>query len=315
MVRYLSRRLVAMLATLVVASFVVYGALYLAPGDPVALLVNPSTATPQIIRSVREQFGLDKPFLLSYADWAFNVAHGDFGLSLRFREDVGALILSRLPTSLLLVGMAAFITAGVGIALGVISGLKPGRIDRTVLNATSVMSSLPVFVTGFAFLFIFGVGLRWFPVSGAGSGLGDQIYHLILPAITLSFALCAIIVRITRASVHAQLDSEHVTVARGRGISGFRLYGRHVFRNALTPILTQCGIVVAGLMVSSQIVEVIFGLNGIGSLLVQSVQGQDFPVVQAITLIIVLAYVVTNLVIDLLLPLIDPRISLNGSAR
>ncbi|WP_168220116.1 MULTISPECIES: ABC transporter permease [unclassified Salinibacterium] len=315
MALYLSRRIGAMLATLVVASFVVYGALYLSPGDPIDLLVNSTTATPELIASVRAQFGLDKPFFVSYIDWLFGVFQGDFGTSLRFRQDVGSLIASRMPTTILLVVMAGVLTVLIGVSLGVLSGLKPGRVDRTVLNATSVVSSLPVFVTAFAFLFIFGVGLRWFPVSGGGEGFLDRIYHVTLPSITLALALCTIIVRITRASIKAQHGGEHVSVAMGRGVSGFTLYGRHVFRNALTPILTQCGIVVAGLMVSSQIVEVTFGLDGVGSLMIQSVQSMDFPVVQAITLLIVFAYVMTNLIIDLLLPVVDPRISLKGSAR
>lgn len=315
MIRYLSRRLTAMVVTLLVASFIVYAALYLSPGDPLDLLITSSSATPELIAAVREQFGLDKPFFVSYIDWLMGVFRGDFGTSLRFRQDVGALIASRLPTSLLLIAMAGTLTVILGISLGVYSGLKPGRTDRTILNATSLLSSLPVFVTAFAFLFIFGVGLGWFPVSGGGDGFADQMYHLVLPSITLSLALCAIIVRITRASVKEQVGSEHVSVAQGRGISGYTLYGRHVFRNSLTPILTQCGIVVAGLLVSSQLVEVTFGLDGMGSLMIQSVQSGDFPVVQAITLIIVFAYVVTNLVIDLLLPVVDPRISLQGSAR
>ncbi len=315
MIIYFVRRLVAMLATLLVASFVVYGALYLAPGDPVSMLISGNVVTPELIASVREQYGLDKPFLVRYTDWIVGVLGGDFGQSLRFQQDVSTLIGSRLPTTLLLVLMAGGLTIVIGVALGTFSALRPGAVDRTVLNATSFVASLPVFVTAFVFLFVFGVGLRWFPVSGGGENFADHVYHLALPSVTLAFALTALITRVTRASVKEQMGSEHVAVAEGRGVTGMKLYARHVFRNALTPILTQSGIVIAGLLVSSQIVEVAFGLDGLGSLLVQSVQTMDFPVVQAITLMVILAYVVTNMVIDLFLPVIDPRIQLGGGSR
>ncbi|MCD2124607.1 ABC transporter permease [Rhodococcus rhodochrous] len=315
MITYLARRIGAMLATLFVASFVVYGALYLAPGDPVSTLISGNVVTPELIASVREQYGLDRPFLVRYGEWLGGMFTGDFGQSLRFQQDVSALMASRLPTTLLLVVMAGTLTVVAGIALGSISALRPGPVDRTVLNATSFVAALPVFVTAFAFLFIFGVKLRWFPVSGGGDSLGDHIFHLILPSVTLAFALTALITRVTRASVKEQMVSEHVAVAEGRGVSGLKLYSRHVFRNALTPILTQSGIVIAGLLVSSQIVEVAFGLDGLGSLLVQSVQNMDFPVVQAITLLVVFAYVFTNMVIDFLLPLIDPRIQIGGRSQ
>ncbi len=312
MLLFISKRLVAGLITLVVASFVIYGALYLVPGDPVANLLGGMQVTPELVESVRKQYRLDDPFLVRYWEWIAGVVRGDFGLSLRFRQDVGSLIMSRMLTTVLLVSMASLLIVIGGIVLGAWAAVKRGVIDRIVVNVTAIVAAIPVFITALALIYVFAVGLGWFPASGSGRDLLDRIYHLILPAVALALTYIALVARVSRSSMRRELSSDHVTVAQARGISFGTMFRRHVLRNALPPVFTLAGTVIAGLLVTSQLVEVAFGLNGVGSLLIQSVQANDFAVVQAITMIVISAFVVMNLIVDLIVPLIDPRLRQEG---
>ncbi len=180
---------------------------------------------------------------------------------------------------------------------------------------STVLAAIPSFVAAIILISVFAVRLGWFPTFGAGDGLTDRLYHLILPAIALSLTFIALVSRVTRSSMLDELHREHVEVAISRGVAKSTVVRRHVLRNALGPILTITGLLVAGLLVSSAVVESAFSLDGLGSLLVQSVDKQDFAIVQAIVLIVVFAFVVINTLVDLLYPLIDPRVSAGSAAR
>lgn len=311
---YLARRLGAVVGTLVVTSFLVFASLHVAPGDPVAFLVQGRSPSPEAIAAVKEQYGLDQPFLTQYLHWLGGVLHGDLGRSFQFRENVGSLLTARLGTTLALVLMSAILITVVGLAAGIIGSLHAGRTaDRFVLVLTTLLAAVPSFVAAILLISLFSVRLGWFPTFGAGTGLVDRAYHLALPSLALSLTFIALVGRVTRSAMLDELGREHVEVALSRGMPRRTVVRRHVLRNALGPIATISGLLVAGLLVSSAIVESAFGLNGLGSLLVQSVDKGDFPVVQAIVLIVVTAFVVVNLVVDLLQPLIDPR-SLAGTA-
>ena len=177
-----------------------------------------------------------------------------------------------------------------------------------MLIASTVLAAIPSFVAAIILISVFSVRLGWFPTSGAGEGLGDRIYHLFLPSIALSLTFIALVSRVTRSSMLDELRREHVEVAISRGMSKRSVVRRHVLRNALGPILTITGLLVAGLMVASAVVETAFSLNGMGSLLVQSVDKQDFAIVQAIVLLVVFAFVVVNTIVDIAYPFIDPRV-------
>ncbi len=316
MVWFVARKLLAMVATLFITSFLVFASLYIAPGDPLSFLMQGRSPTPEAIAAVSAQYGLDQPFLVQYWHWLVGVLHLDFGRSLQFREDVAALIGARLPTTLGLVAMSALLICVVGLGAGIYGAVRAGRTaDRVVLVSTTVLAAIPSFVAAIIFISVFAVRLGWFPTFGAGQGLPDRLYHLILPSIALSLTFVALVARITRSSMLDELSREHVEVAVSRGVARRTVVRRHVLRNAWGPILTITGLLVAGLLVSSAVIESAFGLNGIGSLLVQSVDKQDFAIVQAITLIVVFAFVVINTVVDLVYPLIDPRVSAGSSAR
>jgi peptide/nickel transport system permease protein len=310
--RFLLLRLAGLVSVLLASSFIVYGALFIAPGSPESVLIGGRSVSPSTIAAIRAEYHLDSPFLVSYVRWLDGVIHGDFGRSLFFRQDVAALVWSRIPTTLALTLYASLIIVIGGVALGVIAAVRGGRVDRAVLVGTSLAAATPSFVAAIALITVFAVKLEWLPVFGSGSGFGGRVEHLTLPAVALAFAWIGLLGRVTRSAMIDQLGREHVETARSRGIPEARLVLRHGLRNALVPISTIAGLAVAGLLSGAVIVEDAFGLNGLGSLLLQSVLAKDFPVVQAICLILVAAFVVVNTVVDALYGVFDPRLAATG---
>ncbi|MFC5184495.1 ABC transporter permease [Actinomadura harenae] len=313
MALFLVKRLAGMVATLVATSLAVFGSLYLAPGDPATFLMKGRPVTPETLAAIRAQYHLDDSFAVQYAKWIGNVLTGDFGRSVQFRQDVGGLVASRLPTTLWLVAYAALLILVVGLAVGALAALRRGAADRIVLIGTGMANATPAFVAAIGLISLFSVKLHWFPAFGNGSGFGGRISHLTLPAIALALTFAGLLARVTRSAMLEELAREHVEVARSRGVPGAAVVRRHVLRNSLGPISTVTGTIVAGLLVSTSIVETAFGLSGVGQLLVSSVTVKDFPVVQAVSLLVVFAFVAANLLVDLLQPLIDPRVK--GAAR
>ncbi|MCW3492436.1 ABC transporter permease [Microbacterium sp. SSM24] len=315
-VRRVAGKLGGLLLTLCLASLLVFFSRFLVPGDPVNFLLRGRKPSPEAIAEVKEMYGLDLPPWQQYLNWLSGVLHGDFGRSLQYRQDVSTVIGERLPVTLMLVVMAGLAIAVAGLAFGAIAALYRGRAgDRIVLIALTILGAIPSFVGSIVLIAVFSVQLGWFPSFGSGEGVLDTVYHLVLPATALAIVFTVLVAKVTRSAMVEQLDREHVEVATSRGLRRGTVVRRHVFRNALWPILTVSGILVAGLLVASSIVESAFGIAGIGSLLVQSVDRLDFPVVQAIVLLIVTAFVLVNAVIDVLEPWIDPRTAAGAGAR
>ncbi|MDD9376310.1 ABC transporter permease [Streptomyces sp. ZAF1911] len=313
MTRYLVGRLVGLVAVLFVTSLVVFGSIHLAPGDPVSFLLHGRPATPEAVAALRSQYHLDDPLPVQYAKWLGGVLQGDFGRSGQYHQDVAELIGSRLPGTAVLVGYAALLVAVLGVAAGILAALRPGPLDRAVLLGTGVATATPSFVTAIALVSLFSVQLGWFPgPGGTPVGFSDRLYHLTLPAFALALTFAGLLARVTRSAMLDELGREHVEVAHARGVASRTVVRKHVLRNALGPVVTVGGTMLAGLLISTSIVETAFDVPGLGSLLVQSVSAKDFAVVQAITLLSVAAFVLVNLAVDLLAPLIDPRLSLRG---
>ncbi|WP_137844089.1 ABC transporter permease [Microbacterium sp. 2FI] len=314
--RRVAGKLGGLLLTLFLASLLVFFSRFLVPGDPVQFLLRGRTPSAEAVAEVTAQYGLDLPPWQQYLNWVAGVLQGDFGRSLQFRQDVTTVIGERLPVTLMLVVMAGTMIAVVGIAAGAVAAMNQGRaLDRAVLIGLTILGAIPSFVGSIVLITVFAVQLGWFPTFGAGDGFFDRIHHLVLPATALAIVFTVLVGKVTRSSMVEQLDREHVEVAISRGIRRGTVVRRHAFRNALWPILTVSGLLVAGLLVASSIVEAAFGIAGIGSLLVQSVDRLDFPVVQAIVLLIVTAFVLVNAVVDVLEPWIDPRTAAGGGAR
>ncbi|MEU8529883.1 MULTISPECIES: ABC transporter permease [Streptomyces] len=313
MTRYFVGRFLGLVAVLFVTSIVVFGSVHLAPGDPVSFLLHGRPATPEAVASLRSQYHLDDPLPVQYGKWLGGVLQGDFGRSAQFHQDVASLIGSRLPGTALLVGYAALLVAVLGVAAGILAALRPGPLDRAVLVGTGVATATPSFVTAIALVSLFSVQLGWFPgPGGTPTGLGDRLHHLTLPAFALALTFAGLLARVTRSAMLDEMGRDHVEVARARGVAERTVVRRHVLRNALGPVVTVGGTMLAGLLISTSIVETAFDVPGLGSLLVQSVTAKDFAVVQAVTLLSVAAFVLVNFLVDLLAPLIDPRLSLHG---
>ncbi|MFF5242894.1 ABC transporter permease [Streptosporangium sp. NPDC000095] len=311
----LGRRLLALVLVMLATSVVIFGAMYLAPGSPESFLARGNSVTADTLRAIRAQYNLDDPFPQRFVSWLGGLLTGDFGQSLQFRQPVGGLIASRIPTTLALVAYASVLILLSGVLLGVLAAVRRGTVDAVAIIGTTVAMGTPAFVVAIGLTSLFAVTLGWFPAFGAGEGLWDRIWHLTLPAIALALSSVALVARATRSSMLTELGKEYVETARVRGMPERRIIWRHVFRNAMAPVVTLAGLVVSGLLVTTTLVETAFGLNGMGSLLVQSVNAKDFPVTQAIVLIIVAVFALSNLLVDLLYPLIDPRVRGKAGAR
>ncbi len=303
-----ARRLVRTVATLLLSSFLIFAALYLAPGSPLAFLTGGHSLPPQAIHSIEAQYHLNRPFLERYWLWLGELLHGNLGRSTVTREPVTTLLAPRLGVTFTLVAMSALLIVAGGIALGIAAGVRGRRTDGAIVTATTVGLAVPSFVSATIFVNYFALKLGWFPVFGAGSGFADRIWHLTLPAISLALGLVAYVALITRAAVRVEMDSEHSDTARARGLREGLVIRRHVVRNALIPVATVAGIAVASLVAGVAVVEKAYELPGIGAYLVDSVADNDFAVVQAICLILVVVYVVVNAVVDVAYLLLDPRL-------
>ncbi len=305
---YVLRRLVSLVGVLAVSSFLVFAALYAAPGNPETFLVQGRTLPPEVLAAIRRQYSLDDPFPVRYWNWLTGLLTGDFGQSLVNRQDVGDIIASRLPTTIQLCVYASLIIVVVGVGIGVVAGIRQGGFERAVLLASNLGFAVPTFFAALLLMSVFGVVLGWFPVFGSGDGILDRIWHLTLPAVALALPSTAVVARITRTAVREERNSEHAIAATLRGIPRRIVLRRHVVRNSLLPVTTVGGVHIAGLVAGAFVVEYAFTLDGVGRLLVASVQQKDFAVVQAVAMLLVVAFGLVNIVVDLLYGVIDPRV-------
>ncbi|MFI6517490.1 ABC transporter permease [Spirillospora sp. NPDC050679] len=306
--RWIAGRGGALLITVLMGSVIVYGAMYLAPGDPAALLVGGSKPSPEALAAVHREFRLDDPLWLRYWRWLTGVLQGDLGVSIANRAPVSQLVAGRIGNSVFLVAYASVFTIAGGLALGATAGWRGGRAAAVNTAVTSVLMAAPTFAVAVVLITVFASGLGWFPVYGAGSGLIDRLWHLTLPAVSLGFAWLAYVANLSQESTRKEARAEHVETARSRGLGEMSILRRHVLRNASGTLLTVSGVSVAGMFASTAVAEQAFGIDGIGALLVRSAARQDVVVVQAIALILIVAFVTLNTLVDVISALLDPRL-------
>jgi peptide/nickel transport system permease protein len=315
MLRFLARRAAMLVAALLVSSFVIFASLDLAPGNPLATLSGGRTLPPEALDQLRGQYHLDDPFLSRYVQWLGDVVvNGDLGTSIAFREPVSSVIGARAGVTVALVAYAALLIVVFGVGLGIAAGLRRGSVDLSVIVLTTVFAAVPSFVAAIALISVFAVNLGWFPALESGQGFGDTIYHLTLPAVALALAAMAIVVRVTRVAVRTELGREHVQTAISRGVPYRRVVLDHVLRNAAIPVTTVVGITITSLIALAAVVERAFSLDGLGAALVQAALSKDFAVVQGIALVLVVAFVLANALVDLLYAVLDPRVALGSRA-
>lgn len=312
---FVLKRLLRLAASLLVASFVIFAAMYLAPGNVLATLSGGRALPESSLRILEARYHLNAPFFAQYWYWLTDALHGNLGIAITLRENVSALIVSRIWTTAGLVLYASVLILLFGIGIGLVSGLRKGIVDTSALVLTAVSAAIPTFVAAIVLIVIFAVKLGWFPALGNGTNLLDNLKHFTLPAIALAASSLAVVARVTRAAIREESQREHVQTAESRGIPPRQLIQRHILRNAAIPITTISAITIASLIALAAIVEVAFGLNGLGAFLVQASETKDLPVVQGISLILVTAFVVVNGLVDVLYAFLDPRVRVGGSAR
>ena len=313
-VKFFAVRLVRLILTLLVASFIIFCALELAPGSPLAALSGGRTLSPEAVASLTARYHLDDPFFVRYFTWLGGVVQGDLGISIGKRQDVSEIIASRALTSVTLVLMASLIIIVIGIGLGIASGLRDRSSNLVTLAATAVMAAIPAFVGATLLLMVFSATLGWFPALGTGDGsFTDLVWHLVLPAVALSIASIAVVARVTRAAIREELGTEHVQTAVSRGIPYPAIVRRHVVRNAGISIVTVSGLTIASLIAIAAVVETAFATNGLGSYLVQAAAAKDLAMVQGISLVFVTVFVLMNVAIDVIAALLDPRTRVAGA--
>ena len=314
MPRYLLTRLLATLPVAFLTSVIIFGLMRLLPGDPVLVIVGQTQAeiSPAVLAEIRREYGLDQPLYVQYADWLGKILRGDFGRSIQSRQPVwDALKPSLLPT--IEIGLIAWVfSIVVGIPIAVASATKPNSmLDNLGTLGALVGAAMPYFLLGGGLIYIVALRLRWLPASGYVSPFDDPVdslRHVILPSLTLGVGLTAIIMRQARASLVDVLRLTYITTGRAKGLSERRVILGHAFKNAMLPVVTILGIQLGSLLAGAVITETIFGIPGMGRLLVDSIYSRDYPIVQAITLMISVFVILSNLLVDVVYGYLDPRI-------
>ena len=311
MTRYLASRLAGMVIVMLLVATLVFFITRLAPGDPAAVMLG-EQATAADIAQLRASYGLDKPLPVQFAYWLGEVARGNLGQSIFLQRPVTQALAERAEPTFFLTVLAMAIALLIGIPCGIVAAVWRGKaVDQAFSGFAMLGASIPSFWFGLILMQIFAVGLGWFPVAGYGDPgvpLSDRLHHLVLPAIVLGVVNSALILRFTRASMLDVLGEDHIRTARAKGVSETRVVLHHALRNALIPVVTVIGLTFALLIGGAIVTETVFGLPGIGSLVVSAVLRRDYPVIQGALLVIAGMYVLINLLIDLLYLAIDPRV-------
>lgn len=311
MFAYVVRRVLATIPVMAIVALFVFSLLYIAPGDPAAVIAG-DQATPDDVERIRASLGLDRPYLVRFGAWVFDIIRGDLGVSIFTNLPVSLMIKQRIEPTLSLMLVTLILSISIAVPMGVVAAWKVGTwIDRAVMGFAVLGFSVPVFVVGYLLAYVFALQLDWLPVQGYTSisqGFGPWIENLILPAIALGSVYIALIARITRASMLEVLQQDYIRTARAKGAGQRSILFLHALKNAAVPIVTVIGIGIALLIGGAVVTESVFAIPGLGRLTVDAILRRDYPVIQGVILLFSFVYVLVNLGIDLLYTLFDPRI-------
>lgn len=318
MIGYLGRRLVGLLPVLAAAASIVWILMFLLPGDPARLIAGGQGADPEVVRAIRADYGLDRPAAVQYLAYLGRLLRGDLGMSYLQGRPVAAVIGDHLLPTLILAFAGTLLAAIGGVALGCLAAARRGRpSDLLVLGVSLLGTSAPVFWIGLLLIVLFASRLHWLPVAGYGlegailPGFGVRLPewdHLVLPAMTLALVSIGAIARVTRAALLDNVAAGFATTARARGAGRLRVFLQHGLRNALVPVVTVLGLNLAGLLGGAVATEFVFAWPGLGKALVRAIALRDLPVVEGCVLMLTLVYVLASLAVDLLYPILDPRL-------
>jgi len=304
LIKYVVRRILLLIPILIGVTVIVFGIMFLTPGDPAILMLG-ENAPQEDLEALRERLGLNEPAYVQYGMWLARVVQLDFGRSIRSSRPVTDEIVARLPATIELALLATLLAIAIGVPLGVISATRPNSaIDHGATIVAFTGLAMPVFWQGLIMILLFALVLDWFPPSGR---LGGWQYY-VLPTITLGTSAIAAITRMTRATMLETLSQDYVRTARSKGLTHRNIVYRHALRNAMIPIVTVIGLQFGGLLSGAVITETIFSWPGIGRLAIDAIRSKDFPVVQGVVMVFALLYAVVNLLTDLLYGFLDPRL-------
>jgi peptide/nickel transport system permease protein len=311
MVSYILRRVLSTLPVMGIVALFVFSLLYIAPGDPAAVIAG-DQASPADVERIRQGLGLDRPFLVQFGSWLWHILHGDLGTSIFTNLPVSAMIAQRIEPTFSLMAITLVLTILVAVPLGVVAAWKAGSwVDRTIMAFAVFAFSLPVFVVGYVLAYVFALQFEWLPVQGytpLAAGLWPWLQNLILPALALGTVYIALIARITRASMLEVLQQDYVRTARAKGLGQRNILFVHALKNAAVPIVTVIGIGIALLIGGAVVTESVFAIPGLGRLTIDAILRRDYPVIQGIVLLFSFLYVLVNLMVDVTYTLVDPRI-------
>jgi len=311
MLAYIVRRILATIPVMVVVAIFVFALLHLSPGDPAAIIAG-DTATDADIARIHAKLGLDQPFYVQFAEWAWGLLRGDLGVSIFTNLPVLKLIGQRVEPTIALTVSTLIVSVLVAIPLGILAAWKAGTwIDRVVMVFAVLGFSVPVFVLAYVLIYLFSIAAHLLPVQGYVSpseGFGPFAAHLVLPSIALGLVYTALIARITRASMLDVLAQDYIRTAQAKGLPNENVLIRHALRNAAVPIATIIGIGIALLIGGVVVTETVFAIPGLGRLTVDAILRRDYPIIQGVILIFSAAYVLINLLVDLSYAVLDPRI-------
>jgi peptide/nickel transport system permease protein/oligopeptide transport system permease protein len=303
MLAYICKRILAMIPTIIGISVLIFLTVRFIPGDPAVLLAG-QDATPEVIASLRKQWGLDQPLPVQYFIYFEGLLHGDVGISIRSGRPVLTEISQRFPATLQLAVLSSVLALSIGLLLGIVSGIKPYSLyDGIAMSMSLIGVSAPAFWLGLLLMWLFAVELGWLPPVGTGG-----IEHLILPSITLSTFMVSSVARQTRSSLIEVMRQDYIRTARSKGASERVVVLRHALKNAMIPVVTVAGIQFGRMLGGAIIVETVFAYPGLGKLLIDSVFSRDYPVIQGCSLIFAISFALTNLFVDMIYAYLDPRI-------
>ncbi|MGO4567849.1 ABC transporter permease [Rhizobium sp. 2YAF20] len=306
---FIIRRILQMIPTVVFILVVTFVLIRLLPGDPASAMLGDRALDADVAR-INASLGLDKPVIVQFFYFVRRIFTGDLGNSISLRIPVLQLIAQRLPVTLMLIGMAAVIALFLAVPLAFVAALRREQAPDTVIRgAFQVGLSMPVFYIGILLLTLFASNLKWFPVGGYGDTIGSKLYHLFLPAVTLALSFAAVLMRNLRAAIIGVINAEYVDFARSKGLRSRIVLFRHVLRNALISTVTLFGLQIGSLLGGGVITETVFAVPGAGRLMIDSIYGRDYPVLQGLTIALAVLVSLTFLLTDIVQAWLDPRIA------
>ena len=314
MLKYIGKKLLMMIPMLLLISFIVFAGLQATGIDPIDYMITPDMAgNAENIEMLRESLGLNDPFLVRYVRWVKDMLTGNFGYSIVNGSSISSILRVRLPATFELAFIALILSSIRGISIGIISAIRQnGIVDYIGRIFAVVGQSIPQFFFGICMIQIFSINLGWFPPSGrtspGASGFADRFVHIILPVMTMTLALCAVLMRYSRNTMLDVMNSDYIKTARSKGIPEWKVYIKHAFRNAMRPVLVILCFRLPMLIGGSVVIESVFGWPGIGSIITQAVVSGDYPVIMVTTLMVAAAMLAASCLVDIITAALDPRV-------